>query len=278
MTTEDYARKRRDGIRKLMTLSPEEMQAVRTYVSQHPIELLQILGVRNTITQMRIAKLDRDSVRTFDGSRDGLIENAVEHNLDGLMNAWSLSRPLCLIYPLLCLTAIHSRIGDLKVLTIGPRTESELLTLVAVGFKPENIYGLDLMSYNGMVDVGDMHAMPYEDDEFDIVIAGWVIAYSQNRKQAAREILRVLKPNGFVAVGCEHKAEFDGTEEEFFKKQGLSQRLDKATEHTTWSEETILDLFDGVGKKVVFVSDESGNPDLGASAVGIMVIFQTLET
>jgi SAM-dependent methyltransferase len=276
MTTEEYERKRQDGIRKLMTLSPEEMEAVRSYVSQHPIELLQILGVRNTITQMRIKKLNPDSIRTFDGSRDGLIENAVEHNLDGLLNAWSLSRPLCLIYPLLCLTAIHSRIGDLKVLTIGPRTESELLTLIAVGFKPEHIYGLDLMSYNGMVDVGDMHDMPYKDDEFDIVIAGWVIAYSQNRKQAAREILRVLKPNGFVAIGCEHKAQTDGTEEEFFKKQGLSQRLDKATDYTTWSEQGILDLFDGIEKKVVFVSDESDRPDLGGAAIGVMVIFQTL--
>ena len=42
--------------------------------------------------------------------------------------------------------------------------------LTSAGFDPANIRGLDLISYSSMVDVGDMHDLPYEDDSFDIVI------------------------------------------------------------------------------------------------------------
>lgn len=263
---------RRVGINRLLSLSKEELGAVTDALNKDPLKMLQIASIRTLIASMRLKRLDKRDVRVYNGDADKLIDQAIEHNLDGMLHGWALMRPIVLIYPLVSLTAVHGRLGDLKVLTIGPRTESELLTLVSVGFHPNNITGLDLMSYNTMVDVGDMHDMPYEDESFDIVIAGWVLAYSADQLKAASEILRVVKSGGFVAIGCEHSPNEDSSKDEFFANQGLTRRLGEDGDRANWSERRILDLFGDRVRKVVFVNDETDDPDV--SATGVMVIFQ----
>ena len=46
-----------------------------------------------------------------------------------------------------------------------------------------------------------MHKMPFTDESFDIVVFSWVLGYNTNQKQAVSEAIRVLKPNGIVAIG-----------------------------------------------------------------------------
>lgn len=48
--------------------------------------------------------------------------------------------------------------------------------------------------------VGDAHALPFRDGTFDGVFAFNVFEHLQNPAKAAAEILRVLKPNGRVAI------------------------------------------------------------------------------
>jgi SAM-dependent methyltransferase len=43
---------------------------------------------------------------------------------------------------------------------------------------------------------GDVLALPYEDDEFDIVFSNGVLHHTENWQQGVRELLRVLKPGG----------------------------------------------------------------------------------
>lgn len=256
----------------ILTMSPAELDGINRYLNRNPWSLLQIPGIRSLIAGMRIEALDPAAIRTFDGDRSDMIDQALEHNLDGLTRRWALDRPTLLIQPLVSLTAVNRRIRDLSVLTVGPRTEAELLTLIACGFQPANIRGLDLISYSPLVDVGDMHAMPYPDNSFDVVIAGWVLAYSENQRKAASEIVRVAKTGAYVAIGCEHNAQDRTTQDDFFRKQGMTGRLDLDSQDATWSEARILDLFEGHVDKVVFVSDESGAP--GVDVVGVMVIFR----
>ena len=48
--------------------------------------------------------------------------------------------------------------------------------------------------------VGDAEALPFPDGSFDVVYSWGVIHHSPNTAQAAREILRVLKPGGSFRV------------------------------------------------------------------------------
>jgi ubiquinone/menaquinone biosynthesis C-methylase UbiE len=49
--------------------------------------------------------------------------------------------------------------------------------------------------------LADIQALPFDDAEFDCVVAGWVLYHVQNRPQAIQEAARVLRPGGrFVAA------------------------------------------------------------------------------
>ena len=49
--------------------------------------------------------------------------------------------------------------------------------------------------------LGDIQALPFEDESFDCVIAGWVLYHVANRDLAVAECKRVLRPTGrFVAA------------------------------------------------------------------------------
>ena len=128
-----------------------------------------------------------------------IIDNTVFHNMKRVRSFYELSSPRSslLVHPLSSIRLSKSS----PVLSIGPRTEGGLLNLIGYGFP--NVRGLDLITYSPWVDAGDMHAMPYGDNRFGVVMMGWVIAYSNNRKKAAAEAVRVVRSGGTIAVGGE---------------------------------------------------------------------------
>jgi SAM-dependent methyltransferase len=143
------------------------------------------------------AKL-KNALRIRPGS-EHVAENTVPHNLKGLRDL-SVTRSDALVKPLSVLECLDH---DARVLCVGPRTEGELYNLVAHGFHLDNVRGVDLISYSPLIDLGDMHDLPYADSSWDAIVCGWVIAYSNDRKRAARELVRVCKPGGVIAVGVE---------------------------------------------------------------------------
>lgn len=88
----------------------------------------------------------------------------------------------------------------LKILIIGPRNESELFSFASAGYLISNISAIDLFSYSPLVKIMDMHNLNFEDNYFDIVYAGWVIAYSDNKSKAVSEMERVTKKGGLVSL------------------------------------------------------------------------------
>lgn len=46
--------------------------------------------------------------------------------------------------------------------------------------------------------LGSATALPFRDNEFDVVWSIWVLEHVQNPEQALREMRRVVKPNGFI--------------------------------------------------------------------------------
>lgn len=112
-------------------------------------------------------------------------------------------RTKLLCYPLKSLGFINYQKS--KVLAVGPRLESEIFTLMSNGFKIKNIKAIDLQSYSSLIDLGDMLKMPYENNTFDILFAGWVIAYTDKVKDAISEFIRVSKNGSIICIGISHK-------------------------------------------------------------------------
>lgn len=89
------------------------------------------------------------------------------------------------------------------LLVVGPRYEPELLMARGLGWPAEATRGLDTFSYSPLIDVGDMHAMPYRDGEFSALVCGWTLSYSSRPEVAAREMQRVVRPGGYIAVSMQ---------------------------------------------------------------------------
>jgi hypothetical protein len=235
--------------------------AIRGYFHQ----LLTIDIIRYLIARLRFFFLVRifRRLRTFSLEDDKEVPaNTIPHNLKGLKDL-AVVRSLSLIKPV---TSVD-RVGiDSKVLTIGPRTEGELFSLVGYGFLPKNIRGLDLISYSKWIDLGDMHKMPYTDKSFDVVIMGWVISYSDEPKKAAEEVIRVSNDKAVIAVGVEY-----GGEE---AKQQIA-KLDyvPGAGRLTTNASQLLEFFGDHVDQVYFThSIEEDRKDLKGSVIAVFSI------
>lgn len=166
-------------------------------------QFLLVEEVRTAVTLMRYvyyARLLRRLETVAETSSD-ISEQALSHNSAAVFRSVIRSgRTHALIRPLSVVQPVAPRIGECAVLCVGPRAEGELLNLLAHGFRWRNITGLDLVSYSPKIDIGDMHAMAYGDDSFDVVIASRVLGYSESPARAAREFVRVVRPGGVIAV------------------------------------------------------------------------------
>lgn len=241
----------------------EDIAQVTGLVSKSPDQLLQIPDVCALLSTSRLSRVRPEDVRTAGAVSDGVIENALEHNLDALRKPEELDRPWRLINPLRSNNYFILHHKTMKVLTVGPRTEAEILNLIGSGFQPQNIRGLDLLSYSPFVDVGDMHAMPYDDDSFDVVILGWVLGYSRDNAAVAAEVLRVARPGAFVLIGCQYNPR---------SNEELNRELAIKKEPTRYDHtDDMLRLFDGHVRSILFRHDV--HPTMGHRNGDLMVIF-----
>jgi SAM-dependent methyltransferase len=198
--------------------------------------------------------------RTSD-STTGVSTHTIRHNIRGMAEL-SAPRSHVLIRPLMSVDAVKRHVADLKILSIGPRTEGEIFNLVGYGFRRKNIVGLDLVSYSPYIKVGNMHQMPFDDHSFDVVICGWVLGYSDDKPQAVREILRVVKPGGTVAVGVAFST-LDDLEHRTGGLPGSAQQVDDLA--------TMEELFRD-GDDFTYFRHDGSNPPVNGS--GIITIFR----
>ena len=186
-------------------LDQEIFLQVAEFARTNPAQLMQIPQVRNLVARERFKRLAAEGVNSGKGGDgDHSIKGAFAHNFEVMAKMTTLDRPMLLTAPLLAIDEISKNRSAMKVLCIGPRTEGEILNLFALGFSPENVSAVDLFTYSPWVDIGDMHELPYPDESFDLVLVGWVFAYSAAPEKAAAEITRVSKPGAYVSVGCEY--------------------------------------------------------------------------
>lgn len=195
---------------------------------------MRLPGMRSFIgrTRFRYFVHLRKKLRTIDS--DGAHPVTVEHNLKGLQDHTN-ARMERLIRPLVSIETVDA---DSDVLVVGPRTEADLLLLIGYGLKSGKVRGLDLISYSPWIDLGDMHAMPYEDDSFDVSILGWVLAYSAEPEKVADELVRVTRDGGLVAIGLEY-SEMTGDD----LKELIGYEIEESERPRINSVPQILELF-----------------------------------
>ena len=179
---------------------------------------LKIDFIRARVVEKRMRRLTSlNPIQTYEdpiASRMIKGNTTIKHNLAGVFNDVSsarsarLVRPLSVIEHLKPLSLINRAEGsltdldfenDIKILSIGPRTEAEILMLWAYGFKLENIYAIDLISYSQLIKLGDMHNLEFPNAMFDAIISSCTIVYSSNAQKAIDEIKRVSKPGAIFS-------------------------------------------------------------------------------
>ncbi len=85
-----------------------------------------------------------------------------------------------------------------RVLCVGCRNGRELDYLARAGFT--DTIGIDLHAADPRVRVMDMHRLDFAPRAFDIVYASHCLEHALDPHAAAREMLRVLKPGGRIAI------------------------------------------------------------------------------
>lgn len=140
-----------------------------------------------------------------DTKKDAHMHKVIDHNMAENFNLMLFNRGRIesILYPLMSISYVRRNAPDLKVLSIGPRNEGELLLLSKHGFKWDNILGLDLFSYSPNIKIMDMHKMTFEDNRFDIITSSRVLSYSNGLEvqKAINEMVRVAKNGAIMAIG-----------------------------------------------------------------------------
>lgn len=104
--------------------------------------------------------------------------------------------------------------GDI-ILDLGCGRGQDTLTAARQTGQQGKAYGLDLTEkmvaiakqnaqiqniYNVEFQVGSIQALPYPDNQFNVIISNCVINHATDKKQVFDEIHRVLKPEGFFVI------------------------------------------------------------------------------
>jgi SAM-dependent methyltransferase len=188
----------------------------------------------------------------------------IEHNLSGLGDI-SAPRSHFLLRPLMSISEVfHSRFSGETFLSIGPRSEGEILNLIGYGVPIHQIKGLDLISCSPFVQTGDMHDMPYEDNSVSVIILGFVLGYSKNPKKLVEELYRISKNGAIIAIG-----------NEFNPKSNEELRVEAG--YDSWEvmryndAQQIIDLFSDITEKVLFQTEPPAEYRHSAGPIGVII-------
>jgi len=214
------------------SLTDPQFKAMVKAMAANPRQLFLSPNCRQVLALQRFREAGAP-VRVFEQVSDGVMPGTVAHNRGQIDDGSfaSAERTLRLINPLSAIERIYYRAAAMTVLSIGPRTEMELLHLVGAGFTPQNIKAIDLISTSAWIDPGDMHALPYADQSFDITISSWVLGYSSTPQKAVDEMLRVTRSGGYIAIGCSFNPEADVLEYKDPQDKILGSRFRRVSEY-----------------------------------------------
>lgn len=181
-------------------LTNKQMNAFKRRLTKLYYEILKIDAVRNYYCWRRYQFLKRRTT-TMAGMSGAVGDQTLTHNMAALAGRAGFgmaNRMALLLYPIAAALRLRN---DPQVLIVGPRTEDDIFWARSLGLR--NARGLDLFSYSKLIDIGDMHSTSFVSGQFDAVILGWVISYSNDPERMVRECKRIVKPGGYIGFGIE---------------------------------------------------------------------------
>jgi len=201
-------------------------------------QLLAVDRFRFYVCKVRIFFL-RENIKFENTKDEAVLSYAISHNLSALDQdcAFGMEKRMSLVlYPSAAL--LRENIRTASCLLVGPRTEDDIFWAWSLGFRQAR--GLDLFSYSPYIDIGDMHRMKYDDNSFDLIILGWVLAYSSDPMSAVAECLRVCKPGGYLAIGMDSISNFVYDPTHPVDKVGYTNQFKNIEEVSTYVKELIV--------------------------------------
>lgn len=85
-----------------------------------------------------------------------------------------------------------------KVVCVGCRNVYELREFQKHGFR--DVKGIDLVSVHPDILIMDMHDLKFPDQSIDVIYSADSLEHTYDPTLAARNFLRVLRPNGFICL------------------------------------------------------------------------------
>jgi len=195
-----------------LEISEDQVRSMLKIVAKNPIDLFLSAPCRRFLCASRWESSGKH-LEVFSDDGKGTMPGTVAHNRRELEEHGfgSSRRTQRLLNPLSALSPVYENPASLKVLSIGPRTEMEIFHLIGLGFAPKNVFAIDLISSSPFIDLGDMHALPYPDRAFDVVISSWVLNYSNRPQLAVDEMVRVCADRGLIAIGLTYDPTYKGS-------------------------------------------------------------------
>ncbi|MDA7622303.1 class I SAM-dependent methyltransferase, partial [bacterium] len=215
----------------------------KPYLEQNLIQLLNLPSFRKHLDRDRFLK-NKNCLTSEESvfSRTG----TVNHNRNRMDN-YVCDRSSKLINAMMVTDEFSEYAQWLDILSIGPRNENELYACLAAGTPKENIKAIDLISGSDWVEQGDMHSIKFSDNSFDVVIVGWVLAYSKKVELAVKEIARVLRPGGLIAIGWDTVFESNDHNAEDFLIQSEGKQIQTSKD--------IIDIFSDFKPDIIIQKD-----------------------
>jgi SAM-dependent methyltransferase len=123
-----------------------------------------------------------------------------------------------------------------RVLCVGCRNASELDYFAQRGAR--QVTGIDLYSTDSRIQVMDMHQMTFADHTFDLVYSTHALEHAYDPGRVAAEIVRVLRPQGTVALEVPVQFEAHGADlVDYGSLEGLHRLFAPHVAQVVWSEE-----------------------------------------
>jgi hypothetical protein len=230
---------------KASLITPAYFEELILLLKENKSRLLEVGLVRAAVAQWRYRDLMQASQLKMADSAEFSVPDTIPYSELTLRSYVADDRPMHMIRPLVTIGRIAENVADLKVLSIGARTETELFAILSGGFSLPNITMIDLFSYSPFIQIGDMHKMGFASDAFDVIIFGDTLAYSLNPALAVSEIIRVAKDRTVISIG--HACTRSDTASQ--QTSAHSQFPKTRASITVQSTDDILRWFDGhVGK------------------------------